>query len=170
MIALLTFTPFQPTPGLAIWSALIFILFWVIIAKFAFKPIAQALEKREVDIQNALDAAKSAKEEMSNLKAENEKLIAQAREERSKIIQEAKDLRTQMINEAKDKARDEAQKIISQAKVEIDNQKKAALTEVKNYVGTLAIDIAEQVIKQKLNGQNDQETYVKSLVDKIRMN
>ena len=170
MIALLTFTPFQPTPGLAIWSALIFILFWVIIAKFAFKPIAQALEKREVDIQNALDAAKSAKEEMSNLKAENEKLIAQAREERSKIIQEAKDLRTQMINEAKDKARDEAQKIISQAKVEIENQKKAALTEVKNYVGTLAIDIAEQVIKQKLNGQNDQETYVKSLVDKIRMN
>ena len=78
MINLLTFTPFQPTPGLAIWSLVIFVIFWYIMAKYALKPIAGALAKREEDIQSALDQAKIAKEEMANMKAENEKLLAEA--------------------------------------------------------------------------------------------
>ncbi len=170
MMTLLSFTPFQPTPGLAFWSLIIFVLFWLIMGKYAFKPIAQALEKREGDIQDALDQAKKAKEEMANMKAENDKLLATAREERSKILQEAKELKNQMINEAKDKAKAEAAKIVSSAKAEIENQKKAALTEVKNQVGNMALDIAEKVIKKQLSGQAEHESFVKNLVDDMNLN
>jgi F-type H+-transporting ATPase subunit b len=170
MIALLSFTPFQPTPGLAIWSSVIFILFWILMGKYAFKPIASALEKRENDIQEALDSAKSAKEEMSTLKAENDKILAQAREERAKIIQEARDIKNQTIAEAKEKAKEEANKIIASAKLEIDNQIKAAKADLKNQVGGMAIEIAEKLLKKQLNGNADHDAYVKSLVDDFNLN
>ncbi|MBK8517946.1 MAG: F0F1 ATP synthase subunit B [Saprospiraceae bacterium] len=148
MFSLLSFTPFQPTPGLAIWSLLIFLLFWYIMGKFAFRPIADALEKREDDIQQAIDQAKQAREEMASMKSENEKLLAQAREERAKILQEAKEIKNQMIHEAKEKAKEEASRVIGNAMNDIENQKKAAILEVKNELGNLALSIAEKVIKK----------------------
>lgn len=170
MFVLLSFTPFQPTPGLAIWSLVIFVLFWVIMGKFAFKPIARALEQREADIQNALDAAKSAKEEMATLKAQNEKIMAEAREEKAKILQEAKEIKNQTINEAKEKAKEEASKIVAAARNDIENQKKAAIAEIKTQVGGMAIEIAEKLVRQQLKGQPDHEAYVKKLVDKFNLN
>ncbi|MBK8701886.1 MAG: F0F1 ATP synthase subunit B [Saprospiraceae bacterium] len=170
MIALLSFTPFQPTPGLAIWSLLIFLLFWFIMGKFAFTPIAKALEQRESDIQHALDAAKSAKEEMATLKAQNERILAEAREEKAKILQEAKEIKNQTIAEAKEKAKEEASKIISASRNEIENQKKAAIAEIKNQVGGMAIDIAEKLVRKQLAGNAENEAYVKSLVDEFNLN
>jgi F-type H+-transporting ATPase subunit b len=170
MITLLNFTPFLPSPGLAIWSLLIFLLFWFLMSKVAFKPIANALEQRENDIQGALDSAKKAKEEMSNLKAENEVILAQAREERARILQEAKDIKTATINESKEKAKEEANKIINAAKLEIDNQKKAALAEIKNQVGGMAIEIAEKLVKKELASNSDHTQYVKKLVDDFNLN
>ena len=170
MFVLLSFTPFQPTPGLAIWSLVIFVLFWVIMGKFAFKPIARALEQREADIQNALDSAKSAKEEMATLKAQNEKIMAEAREEKAKILQEAKEIKNQTINEAKEKAKEEASKIITTTKNKIENQKKAAIAEIKTQVGGMAIEIAEKLVRQQLKGQADHEAYVKKLVDEFNLN
>lgn len=170
MITLLSFTPFQPTPGLAFWSLLIFLLFWLILGKFAFKPMMAALEQRENDIQGSLDAAKKAKEEMASLKAENDKILAEARLEKAKILQEAKDIKNQTIAEAKEKAKEEANKIIASAKLEIDNQKKAAIAEVKTQVGGMAIDIAEKLVKRELKGNADHEGYVKKLVDEFNLN
>ena len=170
MFVLLSFTAFQPTPGLAIWSLVIFVLFWVIMGKFAFKPIARALEQREADIQNALDSAKSAKEEMATLKAQNEKIMAEAREEKAKILQEAKEIKNQTINEAKEKAKEEASKIVAAARNEIENQKKAAIAEIKTQVGGMAIEIAEKLVRQQLKGQADHEAYVKKLVDEFNLN
>ncbi|HPQ20852.1 MAG TPA: F0F1 ATP synthase subunit B [Saprospiraceae bacterium] len=170
MISLLNFNPFIPSPGLVFWTVIIFVLFWWIMGKFAFTPIAKALEKREGDIQDALDQAKKAKEEMANMKYENEKLLAEAREERSKILQEAKDIKNQIVNEAKDKAKEEASRIVASAKTEIDNQKKAALVEVKNQVGNMALEIAEKVIKKQLAGNQEQESLVKSMVDDMNLN
>ncbi len=170
MITLLSFTPFQPSPGLAIWSLLIFVLFWWLMSKVAFKPIAQALEQRESDIQGALDSAKKAREEMSSLKAENEKILAEAREEKAKILQEAKEIKNQTIAEAREKAKEEANKIIISAKMEIDNQKKAAINEIKNQVGGMAIDIAEKLVKKELATNPDHTAYVKKLVDDFNLN
>lgn len=170
MFSLITFTPFQPTPGLAIWSLVIFLLFWFIMSRVAFKPIAEALKKRESDIQDALDQSKKAREEVSNMKADNEKLLAEAREERAKILAEAKDIKNQMITEAKDKAKEEASKIVTNAMNEIENKKKAAIAEIKNEVGTMALTIAEQVIKKELKGNPEQESYVNSLVKELSLN
>jgi len=170
MFVLLDFTPFQPSPGLAIWSLLIFGLFWFIMSRVAFTPIANALSKREGDIQDALDSAKKAREEMANLNAENDKLLAQAREERSKILQEAKEMKNNIINEAKDKAKEEASKIVSTAKTDIQNQKATAMAEVKKEVGAMAIGIAEKVIKKELAGNTEQESFVNSLVNDLNLN
>lgn len=170
MFLLLDFTPFQPSPGLAVWSLITFCIFWFAMSKVAFKPIAQALETRENDIQDALDSAKTAKEEMSNLKAENEKLLATAREERSKMLKEAKDTKNQIIADAKDTAKGEASRIMTQANQDIENQKKAAMMEVKNEVGAIALSIAEKVLKKELAGNAEQESFVNSLVKDINLN
>lgn len=170
MLVLAGFPPFQPSPGLALWTLVIFLLFWGIMRKLAFKPIAEALQTRENEIQSSLDAAKSAKEEMANLKSENEKLLVQAREERNRIIKEAKDTKNQMINDAKDSAKSEASRIMTQANQDIDNQKKAAMMEVKNEVGALALSIAEKVIKKELAGNSEQEAFVGQLVKEVNLN
>lgn len=170
MFFLVTFSPFQPTPGMALWSLIIFILFWYLMAKFAFKPIADALEKREHDIQDAMDTAKKTRQEMANMKAENENLLNQAREERTKILLEAKEMKSQIINEAKDKAKEEAQKIVSNAMSDIDNQKKLAIAEIKSELGLIALDIAEKVLKKELKGNQEQEAFVNNLVKEINLN
>ena len=167
MLVLIEFSPIKPDFGLLFWATLIFLLFWWLMAKFAFGPIRDALNEREHSIQNALDEAKLARLEMENLKSENEKILAQAREERSKILQEAKEMKNSIVNEAKQKAKDEANKIISNAKQEIDNQKKAAIAELKGQVGTMAIDIAEKVIRKALASNTDHQAYVNGLVKEI---
>jgi F-type H+-transporting ATPase subunit b len=161
---------FQPSPGLAFWSALIFLGFLWGLYKYALKPIMDGLESRQSDIQIALDTAKLAREEVSNMKSENQKLIAEAQIERSKILQEAKDMKNAIVNEAKDRAKEEANKIIANAKIEIENQTKAAVAQAKNELGLMAIGIAEQVIRKELKGNAEQESFVKGLVKDLNLN
>lgn len=164
------FTPIRPEPGLIIWTTIIFALFWFLISRFAFKPIAQALKERETDIQSALDEAKTVRTEMANLKVENEALMAKAQEERAAILREAKEAKESIINEAKQKARDEASKIVANAKVEIENQKMAAIIDVKNQLGSYSIKMAEKIIRRELNDQKDQQQYVQQLVEELKLN
>jgi F-type H+-transporting ATPase subunit b len=170
MIYLLDFDPIKPDFGLLLWTTIIFLGFWMIVGRYAFKPIATALRKREVDIQSALDQAKVARDEMSNLKAENEKLLAEAREERARILNDAKSAGDQMVQDAKKKAKEEAQKIVSNALAEIENQKKHALVEVKNQLGNMALGIAEQVLRKELKQDQSQQELVTSLVKEIKLN
>ena len=108
MIFLIDLSVLKPDVGLIAWTILIFALFWGLMAKFAFRPIINALKKRKSDIQNSLDEAKRVREEMAKMKAENEELLAQAREERAKILKEAKEAGDRIVAEAKDKAKEEA--------------------------------------------------------------
>ena len=163
----LLFAPFHPAPGLAIWSLIIFGIFWWLMAKYAFGPIARSLEKRDQDIQNALDEAKKAREEMSNLHTENERLLIEAREERAKILKEAKEVKNEIIAEARESAKEESSRIITSARAEIESQKKAALLEVKNQVGAMALDIAEKVIRKQLEQDKEQTAYVEKLVKEL---
>ncbi|HAQ37990.1 MAG TPA: F0F1 ATP synthase subunit B [Saprospiraceae bacterium] len=170
MIFLADFSVIKPEPGLFIWAVVIFVIFWYLIIKFAFRPIVNALEDREGKIQEALDKAKKTNEEMERLQADNEKLLAQAREERSKILNEAKGVSDKIIQEAKDKAKQEAAEIVEKAMVEINAQKTQALSEVKNVVGNIALEIAEKVVKKELSKDQGQQEYVKSLIDEFNMN
>ena len=163
------FSVIKPDPGLIFWTALIFILLWTILGRMAFRPIQNALKKRENDIQEALDEAKLARQEMANLQSENEKLLIEAREERAQILKDAKAARASMIKEAKEEAKAEAQKIVTNAKQEIENQRMAAVTDLKNQVGQMAIEIAEKVLRKQLAGDAAQESYVNQLVDEIEL-
>ncbi len=170
MIFLADFTVIKPDFGLLFWTFVIFLLFWFVIGKFAFRPIAEALKEREHDIQDSLDQAKKARQDMANLKAENEELLAQAREERSKILKEAKEASDRIVADAKNKAKAEAQKIVADAKEQIEHQKMAAIVELKNQVGAMSLSIAEKVIRKELAGNAEQEAFVNGLVAEIELN
>ncbi len=170
MLFLADFSVIKPDFGLLFWTSIFFLLFWLLIGKFAFKPIAEALRKRSGDIQDALDSAKKAKEELQDLNSKNEELIKEAQEQRALIMKEAKVAKETIINDAKAKAKEEANRIVNSAKQEIDAQKKAALMEVKNEVGQMALTIAEKVIRKELQGNSDQESFVNKLVGEIKLN
>ena len=159
----------MPEPGLLIWTTIIFAIFWFLMSRFAFKPIAESLKKREHDIQDALDQAKKAREEMSHLQAENEKLLAQAREERAQILKEAKEAKEEIIADAKERANAEYKRKVESALHDIENHKNAAMVELKNKSGQLAIEIAEKVLHRELGNKSDQENFAKNLVDEIKL-
>jgi F-type H+-transporting ATPase subunit b len=170
VLFLADFSVIKPDPGLVFWTSLVFILVWGILGRMAFGPIQKALKKRESDIQSSLDEARKAREEMGNLKAENEELIRKAQEERANILKEAKEAKEAIVSEAKEKAKEEAQKIVSSAKAEIEQQRLAAIMDLKNQVGVMAIEIAEKVLRKELQGNTEQEAFVNTLVDEIKLN
>ncbi|MCL4108647.1 UNVERIFIED_CONTAM: hypothetical protein GTU68_006965 [Idotea baltica] len=169
MVFLIDFSVIKPDIGLFVWSCAFFLLFWILIGKFAFKPITEALKKREDDIQGALDESVKTREEMARMKAENEALLAQAREERSQMLKEAKETRDGMIKEAKEGAKKEANKILEQASREIENQKKQAISEVKNQAGLMVIDLTERLLKEELKDRESQKKLVSELVNDITL-
>ena len=167
MIFLADFSVIKPDFGLFFWSCVIFLTFWFVIGKFAFKPIANALKKRESDIQEALDEAKKAREEMANLRNENEAMLQQSREERSKILNEAKAVKDRIIKEAKNEAKEEAMNILSNATLEIENQKKKAILEVKSQTGLLVVRVTERLLRHELENTDEQKKLIRSMVDEV---
>jgi F-type H+-transporting ATPase subunit b len=169
MVFLADFSVIKPDFGLFFWSCIIFALFWIIVGKFAFRPIAHALKKREDDIQGALDESVRTRELMAKLKAENEALLVLAREERNRMLKEAKETGDGIVKEAREGAKSEASKILQQAKLEIENQKKQAITEVKNQAGILAIEITERLLKAELKDKESQKKLVANLVNDLNL-
>ena len=160
----------KPDPGLFIWTVTIFLVVFFLLWKFAFKPISNALRQRENHITDALRSAEKAREEMANLKADNERILNEAREERSKMLREAKESKEQIITEARERANNEYNRIVSEAQRQIDNQKMAALIEIKNNVGKMVLDVSEKVLRRELSQEKDQENYVRQMVDEIKIN
>lgn len=159
----------QPALGLFLISLFIFIVVFLILKKFAWTPILAVLKEREGSITESIATA-GVKEEMAQMKAEHEHVLAEAKAERSKILKEAKDAKDMIISEAKTQAQAEAKKIISEAYTAIENQKMAALTDVKNQVGNLVIEVAEKVLRRELADKTAQEGYVKQLAGEIKLN
>jgi len=164
------FEVIKPDFGLFFWTVVAFGIFWLLMSKFAFGPIRDALKSREYDIQSALDESKLARQEMEKMNSENEKLLAEARAERAKILQEAKDTKNEIIKEAKDKAKQEAQKIVNSAQAEIENQKNEAMAAVKASAGNLALEIAEKVIRKELKSNPEQASFANTLAKEIKLN
>lgn len=160
----------KPEIGLVFWTTLSFLLLLFVLAKFAWKPILGAIRKREETINDSLATAERVKAEMSQLKSENEALMAQAREERALMLKEARETKDKIINEAKEQAKAEANKIIVDAQQAIQAQKMAALTDVKNQVGNLVIEVAEKVLRRELASKADQESYIKELSQGVKLN
>jgi F-type H+-transporting ATPase subunit b len=170
MVFLGDFSIVTPDPGLFIWTVLVFLIVLYVLSKYALKPIQSALRKREEGIAQALDEAKKARNEMANMKADNEHILNEAREERSKMLREAKDARDMIVTEAREKANVEYNRIVEDAQRQINNQKMAALIEIKNSVGNMVLEVSEKVLKRELNNKTEQEAFIKKLVDEIKVN
>jgi F-type H+-transporting ATPase subunit b len=138
--------------------------------KFAWKPILETLEERESSIDDALKAAEQAKAEMANLKSENEKLLQEARIERDNILKTANDASAKMIEDAKQAAISEGARMIENAKAVIENEKKAALTEVKNQVAQLTLEVADKLLRKNLSSDAAQQELVEGMVKDINLN
>jgi F-type H+-transporting ATPase subunit b len=155
--------------GLFFWQTIIFILLIFLLKKFAWKPILDAVNEREEGIKNALLSAEKAKEEMASLQSDNEQTLKKARSERDLLLKEAREIKQQIIDEAKNEAKSDAKKIISQAQETIQNEKNAAIVDLKNQVAGLSIDIAEKVLKEKLSDDKTQMKLVKDLVKEVTL-
>jgi F-type H+-transporting ATPase subunit b len=159
-----------PAFGLVFWMLITFLTVLVLLKKFAWKPILNMIKEREESIEKALSSAEKAKNEMASLTANNEKILNDARLERDALLKEARELKENIINEAKGKATTEADKIVSAARETINNEKMAAITELKNQVATLSIEIAEKVLRQQMASDDKQKAYVKQLLEEVKLN
>lgn len=159
-----------PGLGLIVWTLIAFVIVFLILKAFAWKPILKGLKDREESIAESISSAQKVKAEMAQLKSENEALLAKAREERATLLKEAKDTADKMVSEAKDKAKAEYDRILADAQAAIQQQKNAAITDVKNQVGTLVIEVAEKVLRKELANKAEQESYIKQLADGVKLN
>ena len=159
-----------PHLGLIVWTVIAFLVVLFILKKFAWKPILQGLDDREANIAGSIATAEKVKQEMATLKSENEALLVAAREERAIMLKEAKEIKDKMINDARGEARIQAAKIITEANASINNQKMAALTDIKNQVGKMVIEVSEKVLRRELSEKGQQEQYIRQLAEEIKLN
>lgn len=156
--------------GLFVMQSVLFIGLIFLLKKFAWKPILNAVNEREEGIKNALLSAENAKKEMQNLKSDNEKLLADARQERDTMMKEAREIKEKIINDAKTEAQVAGQKMIEQAKATIESEKNAALAELKAQVSTLSLDIAEKLLKDELSNKEAQTKLVEKMLGDVKLN
>ena len=156
--------------GLFIMQSVILLILILLMRKFAWKPILDALQTREDGIKDALESAEKAKLEMQNLQADNQKLLNEARAEREAMLKEARDMKNTMIEDAKTEAQTQANSIIEQAQAAIESEKKSAMAELKNHVAGLSVDIAEKVVRQELSNKDKQLALVESLLGEAKLN
>jgi F-type H+-transporting ATPase subunit b len=150
--------------GLFAWQSLIFIGLLFLLRKYAWGPILNAVNERETSIKDALASAEAARSEMENLQSDNQRILKEARAEKEALLKEARVTRAELINSAKEEAQAEAEKILSQAQEAIQNEKRAALTELKEQVGSLAMGIAEKVLKKELDNKDKQVQLIDQLL------
>lgn len=159
-----------PAVGTLFWSVLIFVLFFLILTKFAWKPILSAVKARDEMIKGSLESAAKAREEMLKLQSDNEAILRKAREERENILKEARDVRDKLISEAKGKATEEAGKLIAKARAGIENEKLKAISEIHDQVATLSVEIASKLLGEKLKQTGKQEKLIDSYLKEVDFN
>ena len=159
-----------PAIGLMFWTCVVFSLLLILLKKFAWKPILSAVDERNKGIEEALALAQKTKDEMANLQADNKKLLQEARAERDLMLKEAREMKNTIISEAKNSAKDEADKMIASAKSVIENEKAGAISELKNTVGSLSVDIAEKVLRSELKDADKQQALIAEILKDIKLN
>lgn len=156
--------------GLFFWQVLIFVGLILLLKKFAWKPILDAVNDREQGIKDALLSAENAREEMQNLQADNQRILNEARAERDAMLKEARELKEKMIADSKHEAQEAGQKMIEQAKAAIESEKNAAMAEVKAQVSTLSLSIAEKLLKEELSNKESQTKLVEKMLGDVKLN
>jgi F-type H+-transporting ATPase subunit b len=160
----------KPSIGLIFWMVVSFSIILFLLKKFAWSPILNMVKEREESIDAALKSAEQAKAEMKSLKSENERILAEARNERDIMLKEARDIKEKIVSEAKAIATTEGERLLKAARENIENEKMAAITELKNQVAVLSIEIAEKILKAELASDDKQKSLVKNLLQDVNLN
>ena len=160
----------QFSSGLFIIQSIIFLALLFLLGKFAWKPILKSIDERETSIIDALNQAKLAKQEMAQLKEDNERILREARAERDGILKEARDMKDKIVNQAKDSAKVEGEKMIEAARQSNQTEKNAAMADIKTQIGTLSVSIAENILKEKLDNDGAQNALVENILNKSNLN
>jgi F-type H+-transporting ATPase subunit b len=160
----------SPHLGLILWTLLASIIVLLILGKYAWKPILKSLNEREKNISDSILSAENMRKEMEKMHSENEALLAKAREERSQMMREAKEMKDKIIQDAKEQARNETNKIVADAQSVINQQKMAAIVDLKNQVGNLVLEVSEKVLRRELSNKEEQEKYIQQLAQNIELN
>lgn len=159
-----------PEFGLFFWTALIFLVFFFLLRRFAWKPILSALHAREDSIEEALSQADKARADMEQLSADNEALLKEARIERDKILKEANELKDRIVADAKKAAGEEAAKANEKAKLQIDAEKRAALAEIRTTAAVIAVEVAEKILRKEFEDKATQEAFANTLIGEMNQN
>jgi len=160
----------SPGIGLVFWSVLIFGLFFLLLSRFAWKPILSAVKARDEMIKGSLASAEKARKEMVKLQSDNEAILKKAREEREGILKEARDIRDKLIAEAKGKASEEAEKLIERARAGIEREKTIALADIRDQVANLSIEIASKLLGEKLKQTGEQQKLIENYLKEVDFN
>jgi F-type H+-transporting ATPase subunit b len=156
--------------SLIFWTTIIFVVFFILLRKFAWKPILGAVKSREESINNALASAEAARREMQNLTADNERIFQEARMERDALLKEAREMKDKMIADSKHEAQIQGERMIEQAKAAIDAEKNAAMAELKSQVSSLSLEIAEKLLKEELSNKEAQTKLVERMLGDVKLN
>lgn len=155
--------------GLFFWQTLLFVALLLLLRKLAWKPILGAVNEREESIKGALKAAERAREEMKALQADNEKILAEARTERERIVKEANDMKNRIIGDATDKAKEEAAKLVENARIQIEAEKNNAVAQIRTQVAELSVEIAEKLLRKELADENKQQKLIADLLAEAKL-
>ena len=158
-----------PDVGLLFWTLVSFIILYIILRKFAWGPILTAVKEREESIKAALDAADNAKKEMENLKADNEKILNEAKTERETMLKEAREMKSKLISDAENEAKAKSKSMVEAAKTAIQNEKNSAMNELKNTVVDLSVGIAEKLISEELADKDRQLKMIEEILDDSKL-
>ncbi|MBA9073393.1 F-type H+-transporting ATPase subunit b [Flavobacterium gossypii] len=161
---------FTAPESLVFWTTIIFIVFFILLRKFAWKPILGAVKGREESINNALASAEAARKEMQNLTADNERILQEARMERDALLKEAREMKEKMIADSKHEAQIQGERMIEQAKTAIEAEKNAAMAELKSQVSSLSLEIAEKLLKDELSNKEAQTKLVEKMLGDVKLN
>ena len=158
-----------PDVGLLFWTLVSFSILYLILRKFAWGPILGAVKEREESIKAALDAADNAKKEMENLKADNEKILNEAKTEREAMLKEAREMKSKLISDAENEAKAKAKSMVEAAKTAIQNEKNSAMNELRNTVVDLSVGIAEKLISEELADKDKQLKMIEEILDDSKL-
>jgi F-type H+-transporting ATPase subunit b len=161
---------FTAPESLIFWTTIIFVVFLILLRKFAWKPILGAVNERETSIKNALLSAENARKEMQNLQSDNQRILQEARLERDGMLKDAREIKEKMVTDAKNEAQAQGLKMIEQAKAAIESEKNAAMAELKSQVASLSLEIAEKLLKDELSNKESQVKLVEKMLGDAKLN
>ena len=159
-----------PSTGLLFWMTITFLVVFFLLWKFGFPVITGMVKERQAFIDDSLRKAHEANERLANIQKESESILQEAREKQAQILKEAAETRDAIVEKAQVKAREEGARLLDDAKAEIEQEKKAAIADIRRQVATLSVEIAEKVLKQNLQGDKAQMDLIDRMLDDASLN